>query len=508
MFREQLSLAGSANILESSTDYPQCTKETPWGTLVIGGRPVDPSHTFIAPQIPSLSILVSDMSGSTHSVPLISSQQHQRQLRTMPRKAQKLFQTVQSSPGLQQRLESLVEAEIHKRLRGQQDDNPLLAFQCQAEQIFQELIGAINSYDPSPIKEQPNCAGHDTDYRTALDKALQELGHRYPKLSPHLVRGINDSLDRVTLGYTDAAGRVHTLQLQISPGKLKDTVQICQCQANLPLNVWQDFPNFRKDPPTNECRNLPEFERLLESYSLIPRSSETMPKKSQPKETENVFLSVYDEFCRRIDQIQEFLKEMHDIDQHCLVLEPRTNRATATHRQLRINQRVNLTVFLDVWNPRKALDCYQFCNVTNEGASNDAAGELLYLFESNLGKGSWDEKSSIRENLERCLELSLPLFDAGAVDSFNVADVPTEGHEFDGTDACQICYTKSLPPMEGTGVAEEPCITCENRPCGRIYHKSCLQDWLGSLSSARITFDIIVGACPYCQAPIACPASC
>jgi FANCL C-terminal domain/FANCL UBC-like domain 3 len=509
-------MAGCVSVMESSAEYPQCRKEIPWGVLVIGGRPVDPSlsDTLITPQVPSLSILVSDMSGLTHSVPLFASdgQQHRRHLRTMPRKAQKLFQRVQSTPGLQQHLESLVEAETQKRLREQLNDYPLLIFQQQAEQVFQELLAAMNSKDPLPTMEQPTYTGHDSDYRTALDNALKELGRRYPKTPPYGISDIDDNLDRVTLGYTDAAGRVHKLQLQISPGKQKSSVQINQCQASLPLNVWQDFPNFGKDPPTKrrkvkECRNLPAFERLLESYSLVPSSSEPMTKENHPKEPADVFVSIYDEFCRRIDQIQEFLNEMHDIDQNCHVLEPLTNLATATHRQLRINENVNLTVFLDVWNARKALDGYQFINITQIGGSDDAAGELLSRFESNLRRGSWDKKASIRDNLGCCLELSIPLVDGGAVDSVKVAHTQTEEHDFEGKDACQICYTKSLPAMHGTGMAEEPCITCENQPCGRIYHKSCLQDWLGSLSSARVTFDVIVGACPYCQAPIACPAS-
>jgi E3 ubiquitin-protein ligase FANCL len=66
---------------------------------------------------------------------------------------------------------------------------------------------------------------------------------------------------------------------------------------------------------------------------------------------------------------------------------------------------------------------------------------------------------------------------------------------------CAICYSDELI-TEATGMTEHPDVPCDNESCGRLYHPSCLREWLTSLPDSRISFDCILGTCPYCKQPL------
>ena len=55
------------------------------------------------------------------------------------------------------------------------------------------------------------------------------------------------------------------------------------------------------------------------------------------------------------------------------------------------------------------------------------------------------------------------------------------------------------------GISAPDCIPdqlCANPKCSRVFHSSCLVDWLQSLPSSRTSFGTLFGCCPYCNDPI------
>ena len=81
---------------------------------------------------------------------------------------------------------------------------------------------------------------------------------------------------------------------------------------------------------------------------------------------------------------------------------------------------------------------------------------------------------------------------------------------------CGICYsyysssTASTTTTNANNVAEAasgplleaPDVNCDNTPCGRPYHRSCLVEWLRGLTDTRQSFNILFGQCVYCTAPL------
>jgi E3 ubiquitin-protein ligase FANCL len=72
----------------------------------------------------------------------------------------------------------------------------------------------------------------------------------------------------------------------------------------------------------------------------------------------------------------------------------------------------------------------------------------------------------------------------------------------DSTD-CGICFDITTTTTASNACEDTNCTSCENPKCARSFHRTCLERWLTSLITSRISFDTIIGNCPYCKDPIA-----
>ena len=108
--------------------------------------------------------------------------------------------------------------------------------------------------------------------------------------------------------------------------------------------------------------------------------------------------------------------------------------------------------------------------------------EIRERFEANLS--SWRVDLSLKENLENALGLALPKPD----------DDDLKESDFE----CGICY------MERFG-SELPEVVCDR--CSKRFHRSCLVDWLRTRRDAEQSFQVVFGACPYCNEQIQCTVS-
>ena len=99
----------------------------------------------------------------------------------------------------------------------------------------------------------------------------------------------------------------------------------------------------------------------------------------------------------------------------------------------------------------------------------------------------WSEERSVRENLELWFGSPLP------------SPLSPSKEKSDFLVECGICYAHRLPTEdESSEEGPLPEAKCGNPSCNRHYHESCLFEWLHSLPTARVSFDRIFGACPYC----------
>ena len=98
----------------------------------------------------------------------------------------------------------------------------------------------------------------------------------------------------------------------------------------------------------------------------------------------------------------------------------------------------------------------------------------------------------LRENLEEVLEIQFPRKTESNAEAFTIE--------------CGICYSFNLTNNNinnSNNYNVTPDQLCNNSKCGRMYHSSCLIDWLQSVPNTRSSFGTLFGTCIYCQQPIA-----
>ena len=248
-----------------------------------------------------------------------------------------------------------------------------------------------------------------------------------------------------------------------------------------------------------------------------------------------VIPKIQNDFWNALQKYQPLFRELDDLDSHLWILEPSlpARRCSVERRIALWEGGASIVIDLDPDRPRGVPVFVRFLGVTmaNMKAAANAAAKGTnerggvaedgivdwrasfadFVMEENNTKNKndsketeegcmneqqmpklnkrWSENRSIRENLELWFGSSLP------------SPLTTEKSDF--LVECGICYSHRLPldDLEDGGVSQEgplPEAKCNNSNCNRHYHESCLFEWLHSLPTARVSFDRIFGACPYC----------
>lgn len=175
---------------------------------------------------------------------------------------------------------------------------------------------------------------------------------------------------------------------------------------------------------------------------------------------------------------------MDELDADCWILEPETPCGGDDYRKLAVSNNVSLKVEVDPRSPRT------FPQLTWLG-SEAAVTVLRDRLADSID--SWDPVQSVRTNLERLLELTLP-----RREDRPEAQGDGGGCGFDGGEpTCCICYSSRLD-------GQVPSKTCDNERCGQSFHTFCLYEWLRSLVGSRKLGNKVFGVCPYCETAISC----
>nr|SVE78563.1 EOG090X0G12 [Daphnia lumholtzi] len=216
----------------------------------------------------------------------------------------------------------------------------------------------------------------------------------------------------------------------------------------------------------------------------VPEFSAEFPRtvNIEWQEDSSTLSEMYSLFCQEAEQYQDFWKAMEELDAGCWVLEPENPSRRDTYRKISIAPNVSLKIEVDPKHP------YVFPFITwlgSETAVSKFREKILDPIEV------WDDDLPINTNLERLLEVSLPLK--------QTLDMGNENYEV----TCCICYSERLN-------GEVPSRTCDNPNCGQSFHIFCLYEWLRSLiQTTRKQGNKVFGECPFCEQPISCnpPAS-
>ena len=221
---------------------------------------------------------------------------------------------------------------------------------------------------------------------------------------------------------------------------------------------------------------------------------------------------IYDLFCEKSENFQDFFNTMDEVDSQTWVLEPKVPHYGSCRRRIVVGENVTLVVEIDPSSPFSFPSHFSFI-----GASH-LTDPLKRRLEDNEGRDLWDEDlRSFVGNVQNVLDLTLPPKgeDVGEGGEQGL----TSGFE------CSICYSLSPPNQTNSKMEEEEdevrgdesednqlgeqggFVYCKDERCGRSFHPSCLAQWLQALPDSHSSFGSLFGSCPYCSSQIFIPVS-
>jgi E3 ubiquitin-protein ligase FANCL len=285
------------------------------------------------------------------------------------------------------------------------------------------------------------------------------------------IKELSNDLLRVTLQYRDGAGRNHEMNLELSPDTFPHSCPKCTSELPTAKGGWQPSWKQRNEP-------RPSQRQKVELDDQVIHVKDT--GECQDDGIGYGLVSLYADFASAVQIYQDVWNELDDLDAGTWVLEPsiRPPRRSVLERRVALSEVISIVLDVDYEHPRALPKSLRWI-----GADTLAYRKKL---EQYIADSGWSMQLSIKDNLERSLGICLP-------------SPPSEACDIELVE-CSICYTHDLPTENGS--SEFPDAVCDNLPCGRHYHGSCLHDWLHSLPSSRKSFDRLVGTCPYCSEPI------
>jgi E3 ubiquitin-protein ligase FANCL len=183
----------------------------------------------------------------------------------------------------------------------------------------------------------------------------------------------------------------------------------------------------------------------------------------------------------QVSKYEKLFDALTRIDEGTWVLEPSKPTFAITKRRIVIDKSCSLILDINPDNP------FAPCEMSFFGPPTKI-DELRSALSVNISK--WLEEYDIKSNIESVLNIKLPLKDESQNDEYLVE--------------CSICYSYSLDTDESNSLSKNtPDQVCNNTKCNRMYHTSCLIDWLQSIPTTRTSFGTLFGTCVYCQEPIA-----
>jgi E3 ubiquitin-protein ligase FANCL len=378
--------------------------------------------------------------------------------------------SLQRIRGLKDRLDKLV-----RRQTSFHQEQSLIRFRSQCDDIFGEIRNALRIRDQQnntavTVMDTPKDAVLLTSrYARHVTQQLTALEEAFCGTSSSPILELSKDCRTVTLQYTDGGQRLHTILFDLG------------AETMAARTVCDDYFSFAR-----------QSDPIRVGSKKRRRNDSNQEACDESDHTAAVDLvQVYRLFRSRVDSYQSLYSELEDLDTNCQVLDEVLSPWTVPYRRLRLTDQASVVVTVaDVERPT-LVPKFQWLG----------SGRDVDVWRSRFDGAAWKEGRSLLENLDTCCGAHLPR----KCDSASTNAMKSQQDTNSGTD-CAICYSEVLVDEATNGVAEaHPGLQCENATCGRRYHEACLRQWLYSLSTSRISFDLVIGSCPYCKQPITAP---
>ena len=411
------------------------------------------------------------------AVRLFPKQQHPR----LQASEDPLVLQLQKIRRLRERLQKKVQETVLHKDDDDKDSPPLVVFRRNCHAIFDELRSALAGHQAAAVltkgKEEPTSVHVVTS--TYAKQVTQQLTALEKTFGRSVVRELSKDCRTVTLQYEDNGERRHILAF--------DLISTATTLNDYQSIVDQYFPFEHRNGDDNQ-------------EDVKPSASKKRRTRPNHHEQDPTLLTSYLEqafrrFCTKIDSYQPLYEELAALDANGQVLDEVVSPWTVHYRRLRVTDQVSVVVTLHTVQPRQQPPT----NLQWVGRGREA-------FTSQFDLSRWKPDRSVLENLDECCGASLPR--RVPEDEENDSDDGINASNEAGSRDCAICYSQELLVVntDGTKAGEtgrRPSIQCET--CQRLFHGVCLRKWLDSLLTSRISFDMVIGSCPYCKQPITAP---
>jgi E3 ubiquitin-protein ligase FANCL len=386
---------------------------------------------------------------------------------------------------LKQRLDDILTSSKNERRQsshesledGDEEDDHIRAFLCDADLVFECLIQTLNAHSNN-IKMSAGSAHsqHWTLHNILeLHRQLEDLEFECTRKTTPMttatsmlaepivepILDLSENLSTLTLQYMDSGHRHLTMSLNLSAFPHRISID------RWDVAKLEDADTASTDDPT--------FLRHK-------------PCAKQEKSSPQMIRDLYRLFVETTDAYQDLWNELDDLDGNVWVLEANTNERSVCHRSIYLSKSAKLIVSLDRMQPRTRPTKIQFL------------GSHASAYHTMFQSCAWDMEQSVRQNLETCFGKSLarPTAD-DEEESDAIMTMNTSTNTATTTFDCGICFGST----KTTTLDGDECCDCENPKCARPFHNACLEKWLTSLPTSRVSFDTMIGSCPYCKDPIA-----
>jgi E3 ubiquitin-protein ligase FANCL len=319
---------------------------------------------------------------------------------------------------------------------------------------------------------------------SAFDSSLKgssefytRLIHEIDNLGWHTVQNIDADLCRIQFKFVE---RRSTDVMHVAESVLDKKENFVLLTITLPLDYPKSAPKIFADLP------MP----LDFRWKAEPQPVSTDRSIDYERTVCGSLVDIYNLFKRTVEALHDYIAVLDDWDQNCWILEPPSLPCYASAiRRVAIGPAISLQLEHNSVSPHKIPSIRLMGNETLGAPIRAALQQGLHL---------WDEKLTPRMNLINILGPLCPMLATKSPNSLEPNSVNYESVDL-GVE-CAICYTYRLEQ-------ETPDIACENEKCHRVFHCSCLSEWLRSLPTSRTSFGTIFGACPQCQEPISTTSS-
>ncbi|KAI2500485.1 FANCL C-terminal domain [Fragilaria crotonensis] len=384
--------------------------------------------------------------------------------------------TAEQLGSLKQRLNDILTNSAKERRQSRSDqlgkeehEYHIQAFLRDSSLVFECVIQTLNAHSNNnkDSTETADSLHWTVDNILELHRQLEDLEFECATRTTPMTASTSMLAEPVVEPILDLSENLSTVTLQCRDGGNRHFTMALNLSA-FPQHISID----RWDLPKVEDADTSSTDDILRHKPRAKRGN------SSPETIRDLYLM----FVATTDAYQNLWNELDDLDANVWVLEANTNNRSVCHRSIYLSNSAKLIVSLDRTQPRTRPTKVQFLG---------SHGSVYYeMFQSY----SWDEERSVRHNLETCFGKSLARPTNDEEDSNTMMNATTT--TFD----CGICFgsTKETSTLDG-----DECCDCENPKCARPFHNACLEKWLTSLPTSRISFDTMIGSCPYCKDPIA-----